>query len=238
MSSEYQKWLARNEKPEEKRKLTPAEKRRNWWDYHKWHVVIAVGLMLCMAWTIWSTVQSDRTRADYEIAYIASRRLPDETVEALERALAEYGVDLTGDGRVRVQVNQYTSADDYTGGMKLFADLVAGNNCIFLTDDPELVQERYGVLAYSDGTYPAEGETLTKPLWYAWKECAVLANLDLGTYTDQYSTEKEVLGNNQDLFTGLYIGRGGISKDDNEERSTEYSGFWNQLTNNGVKAGA
>lgn len=237
MSSEYQKWLARNEKSAEKRELTPAERRKNLWDYHKWHVVIIVVLLLCMAWTIWSTLQSDSTRADYEIAYIASRRLPDEAVVALERALAEYGVDLTGDGQVRVQVNQYTSAGDYTEEMKLFADLTAGNTCIFLMDNPKRVQERYGVLAYSDGTYPAEGATLTKPMWYAWKECDVLANLDLGTYTNQYSAEKKVLGNNQDLFTGLYIGRGGISKEDNEELSTEYSRFWNELTNNGVKAG-
>ena len=42
MAGEYVRWLARNEKPREKRELTPEEKRRNWWDYHKWHVVLAI----------------------------------------------------------------------------------------------------------------------------------------------------------------------------------------------------
>ena len=41
MASEYHKWIARNEKPEEKRQLTKEEKWKNWWYYHKWHVVIA-----------------------------------------------------------------------------------------------------------------------------------------------------------------------------------------------------
>ena len=36
MAGEYVRWLARNEKPREKRELSPEEKRRNWWAYHKW----------------------------------------------------------------------------------------------------------------------------------------------------------------------------------------------------------
>lgn len=233
MASEYLKWLARNEKPAEKRELTPREKRKNWWDYHKWHVVFATCLLLCAVGIIWNAVISNRGGPDYEIAYISSRRLPDETVEALQRALEEYGVDLTGDKQVKIQVNQYTFPDDYAEEMKLFADLTAGNNFIFLMDDTARVQKRYGVLAYSNGTYPAEGETPAEPLWYAWDECDVLANLDLGTYTNTYALAEdfaESKGNNQDLFSGLCVGRRGVSQNDSEERISEYTRFWDVLT--------
>ena len=35
MAGEYVRWLARVVKPAEKKELTPEEKRRNWWAYHK-----------------------------------------------------------------------------------------------------------------------------------------------------------------------------------------------------------
>ena len=42
MAGEYYRWLARNEKPEEKRELTPKEKRKNWWHYNKWYVLLGI----------------------------------------------------------------------------------------------------------------------------------------------------------------------------------------------------
>ena len=46
MASEYLKKKYKDVKPDVKRELTPAEKRKNWWHYHKWHVAAAVVLTL------------------------------------------------------------------------------------------------------------------------------------------------------------------------------------------------
>ena len=39
MASEYWKWKFKDVRPEEKRELTPEEKRKNWWHYHRWHEI-------------------------------------------------------------------------------------------------------------------------------------------------------------------------------------------------------
>ena len=56
MASEYLKWKYRDVKPDEPIVYTKEEKRRNWWDYHKWHVVIAVVLVLIAADIIWDAL--------------------------------------------------------------------------------------------------------------------------------------------------------------------------------------
>ena len=53
MASEYLKWKYRDVKPEEKRELTPAEKRANWWHYHKWHVALGAVLLLAAGSILW-----------------------------------------------------------------------------------------------------------------------------------------------------------------------------------------
>ena len=47
MASEYLKWKYRDVKPREKKELTPAEKRKTWWYYHKWR--LAAGIVLVLA---------------------------------------------------------------------------------------------------------------------------------------------------------------------------------------------
>ena len=45
MASEYLKWKYRDVQPEQTVELTPRQRRANWWYYHKWHVLLGVGLL-------------------------------------------------------------------------------------------------------------------------------------------------------------------------------------------------
>lgn len=59
MASEYLLKKAKEEvKTQEVRVLTKAERRRNWWNYHKWHVVIGVLLVLCLGDILWKDRKS------------------------------------------------------------------------------------------------------------------------------------------------------------------------------------
>lgn len=215
MSSKYYEWLARNEKPEEKRELTPKEKRRNWWDYHKWHVAAAVALVLFAAFVVRDVMRNKRDVPDYQIAYVGSTYLSEETLASLEDALAQLGEDLSGNGLVEVTVNHYQVADQvagYAGQIQLTTDVETNKSFIFLMDDPAGFQEKFGLLAYPDGTLPPEGETPSEELWYSWTECPVLAGLE----TDQ------------EALSGMYIAcRGAWEKFDELEA---YRAFWEKLT--------
>ena len=91
MSSKYYEWLARNEKPEEPRELTPAEKRKNWWFYHKWFVVLGVLLAVIAADIVWNSLS--QAQPDYRFAYVGRNPLPEDTVSALQAALEELGLE-------------------------------------------------------------------------------------------------------------------------------------------------
>lgn len=212
MASEYLQWLARNEKPEEKRELTPKEKWKNWWHYHKWHVVIVLAAVLFVAALIRDVVRNINNEPDYQLAYIGTVSLPDETVAALEEALAELGEDRTGDGRVLVQVNQYLVDDKvmgYAAQVQLWADAENCDSFVFLMEDPVQVQEKYEILAYPDGTAPEEGSTPSEDLWYSWAECPVLME-------------------RQPELSELYVARRVVRKDSDKLEGDV--AFWETLT--------
>lgn len=212
MASEYLQWLARNEKPEEKRELTPKEKWNNWWHFHKWHVVIALAAVLFVAALIRDVVRNINNEPDYQLAYIGTVSLQDETVAALEEALAELGEDRTGDGRVLVQVNQYLVDDEvmgYAAQVQLWVDAENCDSFVFLMEDPVQVQEKYEILAYPDGTAPEEGSTPSEDLWYSWAECPVLME-------------------RQPELSELYVARRVVRKDSDKLESDV--AFWETLT--------
>ncbi len=222
MPSEYHKWLARNEKPAEKRELTPAEKRKNWLYYHKWHLIGGAVAVLCVISIIVSSISGKRNGPDLQIAYVGDQYLPESAIAALEKALAPYAEDITGNGRVDVYIQQYVLEADLALMVRLEADLASGGSRIFLMEDPKAFQERYGALGYADGVF-AEETKRDEPLWHAWSQCPALANLELGSYVDALGQT----GDCQALLSKLYIGRRGI------ETSYEYGDLdnriWSQL---------
>ena len=107
MASEYLKKKYKDVKPDVKRELTPAEKRKNWWHYHKWHAATAVVLLSILGSIVWNALH--QVKPDYQIAYVGEYALPDDTAAALEAGFAALGEDLNGDGSVVVQLVQYAS---------------------------------------------------------------------------------------------------------------------------------
>ncbi len=213
MPSEYQKWLARNEKPQEKRQLTPAEKRKNWLYYHKWHLV-AAGLAILFVVTLVGGVIDNRLNGpDLQIAYVGEKYLSEETVETIQKTLAPYAGDITGNGQVNVRLQQYVLDGDPAIGTKFVADLASGESRIFILEDPKEFQEVYGVLGYADGVF-GEAEVREEPLWYSWADCPALTELELD------AASQSILGK-------LFIGRRGLEKD--YEHGAMENDFWAKL---------
>ena len=84
MASEYLQWKYRDVKPEEKPEYSPKEKRRNWLHYHKWWILLGVLLLIAPADILRGVLGLGIIRPDYQMAYVGSVPLSDETVSALQ----------------------------------------------------------------------------------------------------------------------------------------------------------
>lgn len=214
MASEYLKRKYKDVKPEEKRELTPAEKRKNWWYYHKWHIAIGLALTAMSAGLLLQVLGAGRRSPDYQVAYVGAHSLPEETAAALEAGFAALGEDLNGDGQVVVQLNQYPSDHGMDGEAALaaqtalMADLVSCESYFFLMEDPEDFLREGQVLRRLDGSLPEEGEP-AEDACLAWDRCPALAAMELGEYR-YFLLGEEVSGDSRELVSGLFIGRRGF----------------------------
>lgn len=89
----------------EKKDLSPKDKRKNFWFYHKWHIVIVLVVLIFAA--LLAKDFFSRVDPDYEIGLLAQDSYPEEALNQLQDALAQKGKDLNNDGQVIVRVNQY-----------------------------------------------------------------------------------------------------------------------------------
>lgn len=157
MASEYLKWKYRDVKPEKAVELTKQQRRRNWWHYHKWHVLIGGVLILIVADWAWSALT--QVHPDYQIAYVGTAPLDQEDAAAWEARLSAQGSDCNGDGNVVVQLNQYLTVQEDTmytaaANVKLLADLDARESYFFLLENPEQFQADYEIL--EEDWFPVE----------------------------------------------------------------------------------
>lgn len=213
MASEYLKWKYKDVKPRGKTELTPAEKRKNWWHYHKWHVVVGAMLILGGASILWDALGIGRVKPDYQFAYVGTYTLPEDTISALEKGLAAFGADQNGDGTVNVSIRQYPlySVDAETVmavQIQLMADLTQYESCFFLLEDPERFQRDYHALCRLDGSLPEEGDGSAEGTYLLWEQCPALAGMDLGNYSDDLPGET-VTGDSGELISGLALARRG-----------------------------
>ena len=237
MAGEYYRWLARDVKPEEKREMTREEKMKNWWHYHKWHLVI-VAVVLFLVVDLGMDMLADfQNRPDYSVAYVGSSYLPDDTVEQLETALEQMGEDLNGRGGVHVAVNQYIIYESEGSGLmqgsanqmlmaeqvKFVSDLENGSSYLLLMEDPEVFQLDYQVLAGLDGL------SIDEPVYYAWTDCPVLRELPLGSFVVE-NYDSTYTGASQDVLSGLYICRRAFEKKEDCAHYDQWEAFWNRLT--------
>ena len=153
--------------PRKERQYTRKERWANWWDYNlKWVIIIGIAA----AFVAYNFIGQYFfvTKPDYNVAVVAPYYLPEDTVNALQDALAAYGEDRNGDGKVVVTLNVYTL--DYSdtetqtesaayltmaGTTKLATDVQGGLSSVFLLWDPAGFEESTGSLRYLDGTLPA-----------------------------------------------------------------------------------
>ena len=85
--------------PRKERQYTRKEKWTNWWDYNlKW--VILIGIAVAFVAYNFIGQYFFVPKPDYNIAVVAPYYLPDDTVTALQTALARYGEDRNGDGEI------------------------------------------------------------------------------------------------------------------------------------------
>lgn len=239
MASEYLKWKYKDVKPREKAELTPEEKRKNWWHYHKWHVAAGIVLAVIAGSLLWNALGIGRIRPDYQAAYVGTDALPEDTAAAIESAFAALGEDLNGDGRVVVRLNQYPSAKGADPGMaasgevSLMADLLECESYFFLLEDPEPFQANYHVLCCLDGSRQEEGPWTAEGTYLPWSQCPVLAGMELGGYSYELLGET-VTGDSGGLVSGLYLARRGFWTEKTTAHPEGCAALWEKLTEGAV----
>ena len=237
MASEYLKKKYKDVKPDVKRELIPAEKRKNWWYYHKWFVVAGIVLLSILGSIVWNALH--QVKPDYQIAYVGGYALPDDTAAALEAGFAALGEDLNGDGSVVVQLVQYASSggtDAQTlmaAEVKLMADLTECESYFFLLEDPEKFQLNYGSMRKLDSSHPVEAGTSGEGEYLAWTQCPVLARMDLGEYSYLLMGET-VSGSSGELLSKLYIARRGFWEGKTVPYPEGCDALWEKITEGAV----
>ena len=219
MASEYYKWLARDVKPVEHRELTPAEKRRNWWYYYKYHVLIGLVLVGIGVSLVCSYLGIGQTKPDYTVAYVGTRYLSDGAVEDLQAAFARLGRDENGDGEIYVAVNQYVSHSTgdsdslyyaQAAAAQLIADITDCDSYFFLLADPEGFQREMHVLCNWDGSLPADSDGEAEGKVRLLTDCPAMTELP-------------------EELQGLYLGRRGFWGEKTADHLEGCEALWNSL---------
>lgn len=235
MASEYLKWKYRDVRPDPPVERTVREKRANWWQYHKWYVVLGAGLLAAVLYLVARGLGFGQVTPDYQVAYVGTSALPEETVSALETALAGLGTDCSGDGQVVVQLHQYVLGDGtdgmyaYGSSTKLLADLESCDSYFFLLEDPETFQSQYQVLRRLDGSLPEETDRDNGGCALAWSGCPVLEALPLGQYTENVLGQ-EISGDNQERLSGLFVARRGFWTEETVRYPEACDALWKEIT--------
>ena len=236
--------------PRKQRQYTRKERWANWWDYNlKW--VILIGIAVVFVAYNFIGQYFFVTKPDYNVAVVAPYYLPEDTVNALQETLADYGEDRNGDGKVVVTLNVYTldyaegetqtESDAYltmAGTTKLSTDIQSSLSSIFILYDPAGFQQTTGTLRYLDGHLPkSDADSDWWNMVYRWTDCPVLTGLDLGGY-EGLTLMDDVTGTNQSVLAHLYVGRRGVW---DEKQVPTYEGcaeLWDTLTAGAVSTAA
>lgn len=211
---------------------------KNWWYYYKWYVICGILLLGVSGQLIGNALGLWEKSPDYQIAYIGKTKLPSDTVSALEQAFSSISKDFNKDGKVVVKVNQYIigsqnpDADtlyyEYGSEITLIGDITDCESYFFLMDDPESFQQKFQILASSDGSCPNETDYSVKDKVIAWTDCSILSNMELGSYSTTILGQN-LSGNNQDILSELFIGRRCFYTESVTENLEKCSELWDSL---------
>lgn len=211
---------------------------KNWWYYHKWYVIIGIILFLIACNLIGNALGLFQKSPDLQIAYVGKAPLPPNAAAAIQEAFTSLAADYNHDGEILVQVNQYINGNDdkdidtayyqYASEITLIGDISDCDSYFFLLEDPVDFQRTYQLLAAADGNCPEQSDYGTADKIFQWSDCPVLAEMELGTYTDT-SLGQTTIGSNQDILSKLYLGRRCFYTDAVTEHIGECSKLWDTL---------
>ncbi|MBQ6734404.1 MAG: hypothetical protein IJR00_05795 [Lachnospiraceae bacterium] len=233
MSSRYLEWKYRDVQPEEKRELTKQEKRRNWWHYHKFHVLIGAVLLFIALDLARSALHIGETLPDLSVAYVGAAPLPAECVTAVEETFASFATDANGDGTVKVTLLQYpegspentaAAAEQGAASVALVADLESCDSYLFLLEDPLSFEKKYEILRMKENA----------PDCYPWTACPKLAALSLGGFREE-TLGVTFSGENSELLSGLYVARRKFENGREAAHMDACDLFWQTLTEGATK---
>lgn len=151
---------------------------KNWWYYHKWYVICGIILILSVIDLAGNKLGWFKDTPDVQIAYIGTLPLPEDMEAALIEEFSSKADDYNQDGKVLININQFTSGVS-TGDLEslsyqeaaevaLIGDIDACTSYFFLMEDPEKVQREFQVLAQPDGSCPSEYDLSAKDKVFPW----------------------------------------------------------------------
>ncbi len=156
-------------KPRETVELTQEEKRKNWWYYHRGHVIM-VAMLAAVIFSILFSVFT-KVNPDYTVGVVCSYDVPDHSLRELERCLTQYADDRNGDGKVVVSAvsfifgnpnpSSYEQLQMQQASMTRFmVDFADNASMIFFHEEQafdSMGEEMSGLFLYNDGTPQPEG---------------------------------------------------------------------------------
>lgn len=124
-------------------------KLKNFWFYHKNHVLIGLAALLVLAYL--GIQKAGTIQPDYHIGLVRAVPCTDQELQALESRFTAAGTDVNGDGEILVKLHTYyvDLADDAPDAgvnnaevvQALDADLIGSMSGIFLLEDVETFQQ-------------------------------------------------------------------------------------------------
>lgn len=212
---------------------------KNWWYYHKWYVICGVLLCSIVFYLTGNALGWFSKSPDLQIAYVGEASLPEETVDAIEKAFSSLADDYNSDGEVLVQVNQYVSGSSEDTGAEaaqyrqaaeigVIADINDCESYFFLLDNPEDFQKQYQILAMPDGSCPDSTDFSADHKVIQWRSVESLSEMELGNYTATLLGQ-ETTGSNQELLSDLYLGRRCFYTDKKSDHAEKCDDLWNTL---------
>ncbi len=134
----------------EKYGTVPPKWTKEWWeyfwDYYKWHTIITICAVICIAFTVAQCASKEK----YDLTVTASSHIiyTDEDIEHMKEVLSPLADDVDGNGKKSVLVQQINftgtpGGEEYDYASQTKLDIEMTNECsfIFLFDSAELDNE-------------------------------------------------------------------------------------------------
>lgn len=160
--------------------VTAKDKRKNWWYYHKFHLLIGIIAVALVGNFIYSI--ATKVDPDYTIALLTSYSMPENGLTQLEECITPYADDRNGDGKVVVRVSNYVfsqDTSDYTQQeaslVRFIADANENQSIIYLHDEDGFnalatSDNLEGFFQYNDGTAMPQGADDFENAMVSWEE--------------------------------------------------------------------